>query len=275
MILRTIDTFGCCGWCVERNAGADSLDIVLRLIACQVVRAAAESTHNFTWFCAEHKDDVSEDDEDNGRSKQSASSSSAGPAASAGTQQPWSSAEPAASAAEPAPPSASAGSQQQPAGPVAAVGPPQQPTQSSSGVGHTDVPNADMHALADNIDFEAVSQAWAPVRQWAGDFDKTLKTRAEIASQIVAHIFESVFGEQVEKQVECFGSLQYDMCLPDSDIDLCIVVNKKNFKNEAAVLQPVFQRLRLIGHSLNANSIDTPPSFKKRKMRRLTHARSR
>ena len=276
MILRTIDTFGCCGWCVERNAGADSLDIVLRLIACQVVRAAAESTHNFSWFCGEHKDDMNEDDEDdedNGRSKQSASSSSAGPAASAGTQQPWSSAEPAASAAEPAPPSASAGSQQQPAGPVAAVGPPQQPTQSSSGVGHTDVPNADMHALADNIDFEAVSQAWAPVRQWAGDFDKTLKTRAEKASQIVAHIFESAFG--VEKRVECFGSLQYDMCLPDSDIDLCIVVNKQHFKNEAAVLQPVFERLRIFGHSLNANSIDidSPPLFKKRKMAwRLTHA---
>ncbi len=73
--------------------------------------------------------------------------------------------------------------------------------------------------------------------------------------------FESVFGEQVEKQVEWFGSLQHDVCLPDSDIDLCIVVNKKNFKNEAAVLQPVFQRLRLIGHSLNANSIDMPPGF--------------
>ena len=213
---------------------------------------------------------MNEDDEDNGQSKQSASSSSAGPAASAGTQQPWSSAEPAASAAEPAPPSASAGSQQQPAGPVAAAGPPQQPTQSSSGVGHTDVPNAGA-AFPDNIDFEVVSQAWAPVRQWAGDCAKMLKTRAEIASQIVARIFESVFGEQVEKQVEWFGSLQYDMCLPDSDIDLCIVVNKKNFKNEAAVLQPVFQRLRLIGHSLNANSIDMPPGFSAKAL--ICHAR--
>ena len=132
------------------------------------------------------------------------------------------------------------------------------------------MPNAGA-AFPDSIDFEVVSQAWSPVRQWAGDCAKMLKTRAEIASQIVARIFESVCGEQVEKQVEWFGSLQYDMCLPDSDIDLCIVVNKKNFKNEAVVLQPVFQRLRLIGHSLNASSIDMPPGFSAKAL--ICHAR--
>ena len=103
-----------------------------------------------------------------------------------------------------------------------------------------------------------LSQEFAPARQWVGLFAKSLKSRTDIVKQRASRISEAAFGVGVEKRLECFGSVQYDMCLPDSDIDLCIVVKKRDFKNAGAVLQPVFDGLRRIGHSVKAKNTTSP-----------------
>ena len=71
----------------------------------------------------------------------------------------------------------------------------------------------------------------ARVLRWLDDHRNFMQQRLDDVKALVRRIFVAAYGETKKFDIELFGSMKYGVCLPDSDIDLAIVVPGSNFRN--------------------------------------------
>jgi DNA polymerase sigma len=64
----------------------------------------------------------------------------------------------------------------------------------------------------------------ARVLCWLDDHRNFMQQRLDDVKALVRRIFVAAYGETTKFDIELFGSMKNGVCLPDSDIDLAIVV---------------------------------------------------